>query len=563
MSVKTFIGNKSARENAARKLYKDERSFRADRLVEAWMKVPEIGEGLEKLPEAVARNVAINLQQQARLTSRLTEMQRATAFDGQKPENMLRLTRLAMPSVIRNQVFTEYALESMYDTIKYLRPKVTKNQKGTNNMARRHSDGVFGNASDDTNPWGIGKGDDFNQPDNADGYQKALYEQSGDRFVQEMANALVLMGTDADGKYKIGTKEIEITGAVAEDVYIVFGKKADDTSKNEFDLGYRDGYVTIFGASEQDTLAIQNRDGGFFVNTADHAGVTVAPVDEKIEGAFVIKGLDLTKTPVVKAYGRYDCESDFEGDNLGQIELGMTTYKFNPRPVEIGISFSMLADVTLDVTFGVSIEDELMNYGAQEIKAALDRQAFKYAYHIAKTNPAAYRVDFEAGWTDAVGASDIAAQKRGYIENAQTFPTAVLKVADVMLNDIKRGGVSRMVGGPSAVSYMTLIGGFSGASEVSFVGPHKFGELNNTPVFKVPSDIIPTDEVLCVWKNDMAEGDVSIVFGTLIPFISTGLIQRANFYTEAGLANISDYNCLNRKYLSLIKIKNMKDTTAI
>lgn len=556
MAVNAVIGNKTVREAAARKLYKDDKTFRADRLVEAWSKVPEIGEGLTALPESLARSTAINLQQEASLITRLTEAQKATAFDGQKPENMLRLTRLAMPAAIRNQVFTEIALESMYDSIKYFRPKVDKNFKGNNDMARRNSDGIFGYDDDNKDPWNLDGDDDFN----GDNYQKALYEQTGDRYVQELANGIT---TTESGEFVIGGKKYTVKVGEGETV-VVFGKKADDDTNNEFDLGYMDGYTVIFGDNEKDTIALQNRNGTFFVNNENAAeGKTIAVVPAKdadgkeIPGAFAITGLkDKAK---VRAYGRYNSESDFEGNNLGQIKLGMSTYKFNPRPVEIGISFSLLSDVTLDVTFGVSVEDELMNYGAQEIKASMDRQAFKYAYHAVKTNPAAYRIKFDCGWyKDAAADSN---QKRGYIENAQTFTTAILKVADVMLNDIKRGGVSRMVGGPSAVSYLSLINGFTPAGDVSFVGPHKFGEVNNIPVFKVPSDIINTEDILCVWKNDQVEGDVSLVFGTLIPFISTGLINRATFYSEAGLASIGDYNCLNKKYLTLITLQNMKDLT--
>ena len=43
------------------------------------------------------------------------------------------------------------------------------------------------------------------------------------------------------------------------------------------------------------------------------------------------------------------------------------------------------------------------------------------------------------------------------------------------------------------------------------------------PVFKVPNTIIPEDEILCVWKDDQNETEVSIAFGTLVPFFSTGI----------------------------------------
>ena len=54
-------------------------------------------------------------------------------------------------------------------------------------------------------------------------------------------------------------------------------------------------------------------------------------------------------------------------------------------------------------------------------------------------------------------------------------------------------------------------------------GAHQEGTFDNLPVFKVPSSIIPTDEIMTVWKDDQVETEVSIVFGTLVPFFSTGI----------------------------------------
>jgi len=52
------------REAAQMDLYKNDKNFRADRLIAAWSKVPEIGVNLKKLPLQEARNVAINLDRQ-------------------------------------------------------------------------------------------------------------------------------------------------------------------------------------------------------------------------------------------------------------------------------------------------------------------------------------------------------------------------------------------------------------------------------------------------------------------------------------------------------------------
>ena len=107
------------------KLYREEKGYRADLLVEKWSKVPEIGKGITEMDTRSARNLAILLENQTRAMSKMTEAQLSNAFAGQTPENMLRLIRLVYPNSIRGQVFTETSLETMNDSIKYAYPVYT------------------------------------------------------------------------------------------------------------------------------------------------------------------------------------------------------------------------------------------------------------------------------------------------------------------------------------------------------------------------------------------------------------------------------------------------------
>ena len=84
----------SLREDALLKMYKDDKKFRADKLIESWARVPEVGAGLKTMPVGVARNTAINLDRQYNFMSSLKESQVATALNNFTPENMLRLVRL-------------------------------------------------------------------------------------------------------------------------------------------------------------------------------------------------------------------------------------------------------------------------------------------------------------------------------------------------------------------------------------------------------------------------------------------------------------------------------------
>ena len=84
-----------------REMLADDRAYKADKLVERWSKMPEIGEGLVDLPTNKARNTAILLENQARSMAKMTEAQLSTNFQGYSPENVLRVVRFAYPQSVR------------------------------------------------------------------------------------------------------------------------------------------------------------------------------------------------------------------------------------------------------------------------------------------------------------------------------------------------------------------------------------------------------------------------------------------------------------------------------
>jgi len=527
MSATSVIaGQKDAaalREATRKTLAKTEREFRGAKFVESWSRIPKIGAGLNKLPEAVARNTAINLQTQAASMAKMTEAQLSTSFQGFTPENMLRLVRLAMPNTCRNKVFTEFAMESAKDSIKYIKPVYSKTVDGSD-LHDKHTankEGAYQDAS---------KYKDVYNDINEDDFQRALYENTEDRFTQELVN---IQGTG-------GVFTIPATPAADANPFVKASKLIP-------------GYMKVYVGDETHPVAEENkRTGNFFVNTDDYpnAKVTKTVDDETGDITIEVEGVEGD----VKVFARFDMEDDFLGTNLGEIELVMSDYKFEPRPTTIGVTWSQLAEITLDASFGLSAQDMLVQYAGDAIRINLDLRSFKLAYGVARSNKD-YIVEFDAAYGNGENIE-------GYFHTAQTFPSAVDTVTDVMVNDINRGGVSRMVAGFSAGSYLKLVKGtFSDKGRQAAKGIYQIGEFGGIPTFKAPSSIIPTNEIMCVWKDDENEGDVAIAFGTLVPFFNTGIIQRKNFYKEAGLATYGDWAVLNRRYLALIRIKGLKDTT--
>ena len=150
------------------------RTFKLNERVKFWANVPGIGNGITKYDEATQRNLACFLDNQAAHMSRLTETQVSTSFSGFTPENMLRLVRLAMPNVVRSKIFTEFAMETARDSIKYIKPVYSKTQYGKTLEDRTDFARIYEDA-DETN--------DINN-ENA---RRAIYETTADRINQELA----------------------------------------------------------------------------------------------------------------------------------------------------------------------------------------------------------------------------------------------------------------------------------------------------------------------------------------------------------------------------------------
>ena len=111
---------------------------------------------------------------------------------------------------------------------------------------------------------------------------------------------------------------------------------------------------------------------------------------------------------------------------------------------------------------------------------------------------------------------------------------------------------------PQAVRYLQLHKGWKDDGKQPAIGGHKVGSIDGIPVFKVPASVIADDELLTVWKNETADSDVAVAIGTLLPFYSTGALQRKNLYKEAAVARFEDMKALQPKYLGRIQIKNIR-----
>lgn len=563
---KNLEEKKILKSTAVKKL--TEKAARAEKAAQVWNNHPLFKGELSNLKEASKRqNAAINLTNQARFMKQLNEQETSAEFQRMAPANMMRLVQLTMTNLNRGNVFSEYSMETSRDAIYYIKPYFSRSSAANaGNFAERSMSFNAGATNQDpygfdakeaeygvggyngNNPAYGGKKRANNGATNTNA-RKSIYESKETRFANELAN----------------------TNNVA-----IEGKKVTITWKNgpfgDDGALYVPGSTKIYaGTDERDVIAFQDPNTLEYLVAQKFAGAVVTETPRAADGTnAVVTKVDFSacdesvEVPtVVNAYARFESETDYEGVNLGEVNLYMSVYELRPRRTSIGVSWTKLAEITLDSSFNTQVDDLLLTSAADVIHSQMDLQAFKDAYSVALTNPAIYTVEFDAGYAtnykDAAGANiQNVGTKDSYEAIANTFPSAIEIAGAALYSDIHRGAINKLVVGVSVAPYLKLMAGFTPKGLQDPTGVYKIGELDGIEVYKAPIEVIPDNEVLCVYKNTKVENDVAIVYGTLVPFVSNKL-EYPTFYTRAGLASFGDKAILNPKYLSRIIIKNLKD----
>lgn len=241
---------------------------------------------------------------------------------------------------------------------------------------------------------------------------------------------------------------------------------------------------------------------------------------------------------VVMAQYFFDSEDSDQYTDIGEVHLELRDYLFRAKPWPLGISWTKMTELLLGTTLNIDAEEALISGAADELKKSLDFQALRIGYRYAKTNTAVtFNADFAAAGADSE------------VMHAQSVTKAFDNAGDAILNDINRGGVTVAYGGSAAVNFVKLHNRFNSTGMQPKIGAHKVGTLDNIGMYKTPTNIVPTNEMICVWKNENVETDAAILFGTLVPLYSTQTLEFREMYKELGVAHFGDYRVTNQKYL--------------
>lgn len=240
----------------------------------------------------------------------------------------------------------------------------------------------------------------------------------------------------------------------------------------------------------------------------------------------------------------YDSEVSTSYDNIGSVELQLKDYQFRVKPRPLYVSWSKMTEILLGSTLGIDAEEALIRGVADEFKKAQDFHAVSVGYGVAKGHQA---VEFNC--QGAVGEPEVDRMAAF----SKTMKLAGSKIYDILL----RGGITKMVAGPTAAAQLFIHPRFDATNRQPEVGVFRTGSIDGVDIYQAPSIIVPTDEILCVYKNELVPEDVSVAFGTYIPLYRTQTLEYKEMYKESGLATFGDYKVMNPEYLQRIKMKNM------
>lgn len=296
--------------------------------------------------------------------------------------------------------------------------------------------------------------------------------------------------------------------------------------------------------------AVSARDDGKgnIVGT-DLAGGAITGTINYADGA---TSITFATAPAVGAALALEASISLEADDdlsvTQAVELKLRAIPFTLREYPIYGSFSKMTDLLLGTTVEVDAEEAYLRSMADELRKSLDFQAFRLGYRQALKNAGtAGPVVFNM--TGAVGESET--------DRVQAISRYIGKAGNKMYSDLLRGGVSKIYGGPSAVDVLTMHDKWSDTGAMSANGIHKLGMLGNIDVFKTPTQIVPDNQLVCVYKNPDAPEDVFMAIGTLVPMHVTDKIELPNRNTEFGVASYGDIQIVNQRYAQLIQIDNL------
>jgi hypothetical protein len=487
------------RDEALSRLHEEDkkRQSKAFKNFDKWRRYKGFKESLEKTYESNrkrALNMATGLTVQKRQLEALDPVVVSTQF-GTTPENLLKVITIPYLNSVGADIFEEITLETMNDSIYYL-------------------DYMYGSTK-------RGATEGEKMMDKSEAFYPAETDVQSVTASATLTNYTGTLSNPSVVPYKVF---VNIAGV---------GTYASDNGQEVISGSYTPvgggTTVTITG-----TIDYVTGDYDITFDTAPGAGVTV----------------DIEYN--------YNSEDPDNYDEQGNVNLLLTRINFDPRPYQLGVSWSIMSQLKLDSTLGVDSEDILYKGAGYELTKSSDVRFLRAGYKIAKKKSP---VIFDSDWATAGADSSI--------DYARTFFAKAIRPAGSKTYSATNRGQkpTAIYGGYAAIDYLTQIPEFKMDESSYAQGCYKVGSLFGIDIYQAPSGtgadslkrdrVLPENELVTVFKNQAVPMDVPLVKGVFVPLASTEMLEYKNLYRERAFYQVNDTQTLQDNYIQRIQITNL------
>jgi hypothetical protein len=137
---------------------------------------------------------------------------------------------------------------------------------------------------------------------------------------------------------------------------------------------------------------------------------------------------------------------------------------------------------------------------------------------------------------------------------AQILELTIESAADAMYESKNRGGVSYIIAGSQAATYINLLDNFTKDNSSPQIGAYKIGALGNAPVIKARSSDLGQDEILVGYKNQW--GEAPFIVADYLDY-ATDALTTSNFQTQRGLCSYYQMVKVDSTFARKIKLNNL------
>jgi len=292
---------------------------------------------------------------------------------------------------------------------------------------------------------------------------------------------------------------------------------------------------------------VANDNGRGSISGSDTDGTDIkGSVDYKTGAASVSFSAAPAAGMEVIMSGSIALEADTDLNITQSLDLVLRAVPFTLREYPITASFSKKLELTLGTSYKVDAQEAYLRAMADELRKTLDIQAFTLASRQAHTNSGNKPITFNM--QGAVGESEV--------DRIQVISRRLDMVGAKIYEKLFRGGVSVIFGGPLATGVLTGHNRWNDTGAQDANGIYRLGNVGDIPVFRVPTEVCPDEDLVCVYKNRQLPEDVFMIIGTLLPLHITDKLEFPGRDTQFGVASYGDMQILNKGYAEILRIEN-------